>query len=435
VDQVSEPPSRPVTAGEAKIGLRLILSDPAVRVAMLIVLVIMLGFGIIAPILPLYARSFGVGYEAAGLLISGFAMMRLVFDLVAGPMVDRYGERRMASVGVAIVGASSLLLGLAPNFTLAVVFRGAGGAGSSIFFAAVFSNLLRIVPKDRSGRTLGVFFGMFNIGVIAGGPLGGAIANAWGLRSPMFFYAGLCFLAGALYWRFMRDPGTAGARDLAASDRDGDPPNEEGPLLRGSGAKIANLLRSRAFVTVIVLNFVSMWMVAGVFDTLVPLFGAEGLGMSPVGIGGVFAIAVAAELFVLYPAGSAADRYGRRPVLVPALAALAVMIAALGWAGSPIAFAALMGVLGLTSGFEGVLPPAMLADIVPGRRSGTAVGVYRFFGDLGFVAGPLFVGVAASIVGFRTAFILAALPLVLALILVIRTPETLRREAAVETSG
>src|SRR5712692_2407526 len=116
------PTSSPASPS-AKVTVRTILSDRSVRVVMLITFVIMLGFGIIAPILPLYARSFGVGYDAAGLLISAFAVTRLVFDLVAGPIVDRWGERRSASAGIFVVAVSSILTGLAPNFTLAVVFR------------------------------------------------------------------------------------------------------------------------------------------------------------------------------------------------------------------------------------------------------------------------------------------------------------------------
>src|SRR5258706_15239313 len=87
-----------------KVTFRTIISDRPVRVVMLIVFVIMLGFGIIAPILPLYARSFGVGYDAAGLLISSFAFTRLIFDLIAGPIVDRFGERMAATSGVMFVG-------------------------------------------------------------------------------------------------------------------------------------------------------------------------------------------------------------------------------------------------------------------------------------------------------------------------------------------
>src|SRR5436190_13394065 len=117
-------------SSEEKVSARQILSDPAVRVPVLIVFVIMLGFGIIAPILPLYARSFGVSHEAASLLISAFAFTRLLSDPVVGPIVDRYGERLCSIIGVTIVGVSAIFAGLATSFPLVVVFRGAGGAGS-----------------------------------------------------------------------------------------------------------------------------------------------------------------------------------------------------------------------------------------------------------------------------------------------------------------
>src|SRR5918996_2632487 len=195
-----------------KVSFWLIVSDPPVRVVVLIVFVIMLGFGMIAPILPLYARSFGVSYDAASLLISAFAFMRLVADPVVGPLVDRYGERLCSMTGVVIVGVSAVLAGLATSFPLVVVFRGAGGAGSSLVFAALYSYLLKVVPSNRMGRTMSIFFGALNVGIIAGGPLGGVVAHAWGLASPLFVYAGLCLASGLLYLRFMPDPNVVGGR-------------------------------------------------------------------------------------------------------------------------------------------------------------------------------------------------------------------------------
>lgn len=414
-----ETPDRSAQPTAPRVSFLQILRDPNVFVAMLLVFVVMLGFGIIAPILPLYARSFGVGHDAAGLLISGFAMTRLVFDLVAGPLVDRYGERLAAAVGAALVGASVLLLAMAPNFALAVLFRGAGGAGSSVFFAAVFSYLLRVVPKDRMGRSLSVFFGSFNVGVIAGAPIGGVLADAFGLRAPLFVYSGMLFAAGLLYFRFLRE-GEPVAGDAASDTR------PRAAVVQDTRNHVRDLLRDRVFVAVVVLNLATMWIVAGVFDTLVPLFAGEGLGMSPGAIGAAFAVLIAADLVVLYPAGSVADRIGRRPVVIPALVGLVVMIPLTGLAGGPVAFLILMALLGLASGTLGVLPAAMLADVVPDERRGTPVGVYRFFGDLGFVLGPLVAGVATDRFGFATAFAVSAVPTLLALVVMIRTPETMR---------
>jgi DHA1 family multidrug resistance protein-like MFS transporter len=410
-----------------KVGFRVIVADPAVRVVILIIFVIMLGFGIIAPILPLFARSFGVGYETASLLISAFAFARLITDPIAGPIVDRFGERVSSMAGVTIVGVSAFLAGLAPNFALAVLFRGAGGAGSSILFAALFSYLLKVVPSDRMARTMSVFFGALNVGIIAGGPIGGFIAYRFDLNAPLFVYSGLCLAAGLLYLRFMKNPEP---KRVAADQVVEDDPVEEASMWRRARAQVRALLRERGFVTAIVLNMAFFWVVAGGYDTLVPLFGREDLGMSTVGIGAVFAVAVGAEFLVLYPAASVADRVGRKPVTLVSLSGLAVMIVAVGWAGSPAALGVLMGLLGLTSGSAAATPSAMLSDVVPDQRSGTAVGLFRFAGDLGFALGPLVAGITAGAFGFRGAFAIMAGPVLVALALVARTPETLRKTTA-----
>jgi MFS family permease len=146
-----------------------------------------------------------------------------------------------------------------------------------------------------------------------------------------------------------------------------------------------------------------------------------------VGIGAALAAAVAMEFVCLYPAGSIADKHGRRVLLIPALTWLSLMLVVTGWAGSPLVFGLMMTLLGIGSGTVAVTPAAMLSDIVPERKSGTAVGVFRFFGDLGFVFGPLAAGVTASAFGFKAAFALMAVPAAVALMLIQRTPETLSR--------
>jgi MFS transporter, DHA1 family, multidrug resistance protein len=425
------PPAPPADGGgPARVTIVAILSDARVRVIVLVVFVIMLGFGIVAPILPLFARSFGVGYGLAGLLISAFAIMRLITDLVAGPIVDRFGERRAASAGIGLVAVSSVLTGLAPVFGLAVAFRAAGGAGSAVLFATLYSYLLKVVPKANMAHTLGLFYGAFNVGIVAGGPVGGVLAHLFGLASPLFVYAGVLAVSGLLFLRFVPDvrrerPGEEPAPGVERSLR---------AVIAAGVASARGLLADRTFATVVFANFAYLWMVAGVFDTLVPLFGRYGLGMSTVAIGGVFAVALAAEFVVLYPAGSAADRVGRKAVELPSMIALAVAVAAVGWAGSLATYAVLMAVLGLASGYAGVPPAAMLADVAPDESRATAVGVFRFAGDLGFVLGPLVAGVAAGGIGFRGAFAIVSLPMAVCALLLIRMPETLARPPAAAVS-
>jgi MFS transporter, DHA1 family, multidrug resistance protein len=384
----------------------------------LVVFLVMAGAGLVLPVLPLFARSFGVGYGAVGLLVSAYGLARLVFDLVAGPIVDRLGERVTAVLGLAVTGVGSAMTGLAPGFALAVVAWAAAGAGSAIALAALYTRVLRIVPTRQMARTLGIFYGAFNTGFIAGGAASGLVADRFGLAGPLLVNAAVVAAAAVLWLAIVP------AGDLAAD-------GARRPSADRGRQGLAQLLRTPGLVPVVLTNFAYLWMVAVVFDTLVPLFASDVLGMSTVGIGVLFAVALGTEFVVLYPAGSVADRRGRKPVLVPALAGLAVATAVLGLAPTPLVLGVLLAVLGVMSGAAGVPPGAMLSDVAPEPASGMAVGVFRFCGDLGFTLGPLLAGWAIPVVGFAWAFTLAAVPTVVALALVVRTPETLRRAEAV----
>ena len=236
--------------------IREVLRIPEIRAAMLGTFVIMLGYGILSPVLPNYARSFGVGYDSIGLLISSFSFARLVSDPFVGRYIDRYGERGMATLGAVWVGVSSFAAALAPTFPLLVLFRALGGVGSALFFASsLLSFLLRSIPSHRTGRVMSVYYASFNIGFIAGGPLGGLIAKWFTLATPLYVYAGACFLAAALFWRTIRNP------------------ERHGSEVRRGG--IRRLPWNRAFVTVLVVNGVYLWMIGAIFSTLVPLFGTS----------------------------------------------------------------------------------------------------------------------------------------------------------------
>jgi MFS family permease len=390
---------------KTELGWREILRMPEVRAATIGTFVVMLGYGIVSPVLPNYARSFGVGYDAVGLLIAGFSFTRLAADPFVGRFVDRHGERAMSALGAVIVGLTSFAAGLAPTFPLLLVFRSLGGAGSALFFAALVSFLLRTIPPERTGRVMSVFYGAFNVGLIAGAPLGGLVAKPFGLASPLHVYGALCLVSAWVFWRTLHDP-----------ER---PHDEE---RRGGWRR---LTWHRPFVTVLYVNLAYLWFVSAVYSTLVPLFGHDEVGLSYSAVGFAIAVATATELAILFPAGKATDRRGRRAVLLPALAAMAVVVAALGLSSNAVVFFVVMGVLGVTSGYAGVPPAPMLGDVTPPELKGTAVALFRFSGDLGFVLGPLIAGWAADTIGFTGAFVVSAVPVALAAALVASIHETM----------
>ncbi|MGQ0669655.1 MAG: MFS transporter [Actinomycetota bacterium] len=388
-----------------KLGIREILRIPEIRAAMLGTFVIMLGFGILFPVLPKYARSFGVGYDGVGILVASFSLTRLAFDPFAGRLIDRYGERAMAAIGALIVGATSALAALAPTFELLVVLRGAGGVGSAVFFAALLSYLIRTVPRERTGRVMSVYYASFNIGIIAGQPLGGLFAAHLGLASPLWIYGISCGVSAWLLFRTIRNPERS----------------EHESRHRG----LRRLPWDRPFVTVLVVNAAYLWFIGGVFSTLIPLFGNERVGLSISGVGFGLSIATATEFAVLFSAGKATDRAGRKAVLVPSFIALVVLLTVFGLATSSLLFMVALAILGVISGYAGVPAAPMLSDLAPEELSGTAVGVFRFAGDLGFVLGPLVSGFAADHFDFGPAFAVNAIPCAIALALVLSIRETM----------
>src|SRR5215471_10479235 len=191
-----------------------------------------LGFGIVAPDIPAFARHFGVSTAAAAGVVSAFALMRIVGALPAGRLVDRFGEPAVMATGITIVAVSSILAGFSGSFTELIILRGAGGLGSAMYGVSAQTLLLVSVPSEQRGRASGVYAGGFLVGGISGPAVGGLIA-AWSMRAPFIIYGALLVVPAAIAIAVLRD----GSRRRAAA-----PP----PAGRGFG-EIARALRDRAY--------------------------------------------------------------------------------------------------------------------------------------------------------------------------------------------
>jgi len=190
---------------------------PEVGVISAIAFCVALGFGIVAPAIPIYAKSFGVSSFAAGAVISVFAGMRLLSAPVAGLAIDRIGERRILTWGLLIVSVSSILAGLARDYPELLALRGIGGVGSSMFTVSAMALMLKVVAANQRGRAAGAFQAGFLLGGVAGPAVGGLVL-AWSVRAPFFVYAVTLLLAAAVAWRLLpgEPPGQPVREDSAA---------------------------------------------------------------------------------------------------------------------------------------------------------------------------------------------------------------------------
>ena len=368
---------------------------------------VMLGFGVVVPVLPVYVRSFGVGYFEIGLVVSAFAVMRLVANPFVGKLIDLTGERIILAIGIGIVALSSALVGLADSYAQVLLLRGAGGIGSAMFSVSAMTLLLASASPEVRGRAVGFYQGGFLIGGMAGPAVGGLLAGI-SLHAPFFFYAGTLVIAGAvglvLLGRHHRDPGSV--------------PEPARPF--------REVLRDRRYQSALLANLAQGWSAMGVRSALIPVLVVEVLHGEPAWTGIAFAIAAVAQTLALLPAGRFVDSVGRRPAIIGAFAVGAVVMLAIPFVTSIWLLVVLLCIYGVAAAFMGTAPAAAVGDAA-GGRGGQPVAVFQAFSDAGAIAGPLVAGLLVDAFGFPAAFGSAFVLMAAASLFALRMPGLPRR--------
>ncbi len=371
-----------------------------------------LGFGILAPAIPVFAKTFGVSNLAASSVISVFALMRFVSALAGGRLVDRFGERVILATGIGIVAVSSFVAGLSESFPQLLLLRGIGGVGSAMFTVSALSLLLRVSAPEQRGQASGSFQSGFLLGGIFGPAFGGPLTE-WSLRAPFFVYAATLAAAGTVAMVFLAHSSLRAKDQKSGAER--------------APTSLKTAFRSSAYRAAVINNFANGWSIFGVRAALIPIFVVEGLevGAKWTGIGLV--VGAVSQVLVLIPAGRLADTRGRKPFLLAgaALALLAAVV--LAFSGSVPPYLIAMMLFGSASAMIGVSSAAVVGDVIEGR-GGTPVAAYQMAADAGTFTGPLVAGALSDTYSYETAFLATAGVSVIALLTVLGMPETKPRE-------
>lgn len=346
---------------------------------------VMVGFGVVIPVLPVYVRSFGVGYVEVGAVVSAFALVRLIASPFCGWLINRGGERTILAIGIGIVAVSSGLVGIAETYPQVLILRGIGGVGSAMFSISAMTLLLGTTAPAMRGRAMGFYQGGFLIGGMAGPALGGILAVI-SLQAPFFFYAGTLVVAG-LVGLVLLQPKTL------------DVPS--GPV--AEVVPFRHVIRDSRFIAACLANLAQGWSSFGVRSALVPVLVVEILHRPPVWTGIAFAVAAVAQTIALAPAGRFVDKVGRRPAIVGAYAVGALGMLAIPFAPNIWILMAVLSVYGVAAAFMGTAPAAAVGDAA-GARGGQPVAVFSAFSDVGAIIGPLVAGALVDAVSFPAAF-------------------------------
>jgi EmrB/QacA subfamily drug resistance transporter len=410
--------------------------------------------------LPAVHRELGASLSTLEWTVNAYTLAYAAGIITAAALGDRFGRRRMFTIGLVLFSAASAACALAPTVGLLIAFRVIQGLGAAIIMPLSLTILTAAFPPERRGAIIGLWGGIGGLAVAAGPLVGGAITQGLDWHWIFWVNVPIGLVAAVLSFAFLTESyGPATRLDLPAVGlvsagalglvwglvRAGDSGWGDRQTLVSLAVGLLllagfvawerrapepmlplRLFRSTTFAAA---NATGFLMVAALFGAafLTAQYFQLGLGFSPLGTGVRILPWTATPILVAPAAGVLSDRIGRRPVMVAGMLLQAV---GLGWFALEVSTSVGYGQLVLPLLVAGVgvsmalaaTPTAVLSAVAPadmGKASGANSTFQRFGSVFGVaVATAVFaanghLGTAASFTaGFRPALaVLASLSL------------------------
>ena len=367
------------------------------------------GLGAAVPVIPLLAMQLQDNIALAGLVITMGGAGRLFVSYGTGFMLDRFGRRRVAIVGVTIRMIFSFAEGLSPTYLALVGSRFMSGVGTAIWGTGLATITADISTRADRGTITGSRQGYMHLGQVIGPIVGAAAWAATGdIRVP-FFINGFSKMICLIVFLFVM------VETRSLSDDDAPEPVETPakPVTVPASAKPGVLATWAAvfgsgFILVLIGLFTVGLFRAAMGDTIIPVYVRNELGLPQSALGFVLSAIGVGGLAASFVGGRMADRWGVGSVMIPGAVITALGMGVLISGPGSIVLILLGAVLGAGTTLVHVGTNAFAIDISPRGRRG------RFFGQTqaamhsAALVGPIMVGAIADGVGFGAAFAVMA---------------------------
>jgi len=377
----------------------------------IITLFVSIGFSIIIPALPLYAKSLGTTDTMLGLLITGFALSRTIVDFPAGVLTNKISPKRLIMIGLTLIIISSMVAGLANEYYLLLLMRIIEGIGMAFTTIASTTLLASALSEKSRGKSLGLYTSMILIGGIIGPLIGGFIVPIWGANSTFFAYALICFVSFFITIILVKEL--------------------HKPQEKIIHFKWGKIIHDRSIIGVNITSLTFSFLYVGPMLTILPLYAYENLGLTPNIVGLIFGVSSVANLTSTMASGIITDKVGRKIPIIFSLILASLTVPLVAFTTSLEQLIITVAIISFASGFWGQTT-AWATDLVKKEDISVAVGYNRMNHDIGFVIGPLAIGYISEITRNplinSTPFVIASLIALLSVFLSVNARDPIKEK-------
>jgi len=179
-------------------------SKSALPILFIVMFLVMVGFGIIIPVLPFYAEEIGANPTELGLLMAVYSLMQLIFAPMWGQVSDRIGRKPVMMIGIAGLGISFLIQALSTELWMLFAARIIGGILSSANMPTAMAYVADITTEENRGKGMGIIGAATGLGFVFGPAIGG-IFSKFSLNMPFYLACGSSFITLILVFLLLKE--------------------------------------------------------------------------------------------------------------------------------------------------------------------------------------------------------------------------------------
>lgn len=354
------------------------------------------GTGIVIPVIPVYAKSFGVSFEVASLVIIIQQLGVTLSSLPVGMLMDRIGRRKVVLTGPVLLALSSLLSAVAHSFPELLVYRFIGGVGQQMWLLGRLTMIADTGAAQERGRQITTMSAMESAGRLFSPAIGGFLAVYWDIRAPFIAHALLSMVAIIPSFKLVRETAPQLARGRG----------------RGQAGDAPDAGLRALFTFEVVVFFIAQFLASltrgPIFSGQLNLYGAYAYDLSPQTIGFLATIVTAVGIPISLCAGYVMDHFGRKATLVPGFSLLALALAFISVTAysrlSVPMFMLAYFLVHASNAITGSNMQTLGSDIAPDKARGRFYGVWNTLGSVGSPASTSIFALLSAGMGYWAAF-------------------------------